>query len=69
MSGPADHPHNVGYRGEPCKPPAGLEGTARWEWKVKWNQGRMQAESEGEGPLVLFEGTGGLHSTAERREG
>ena len=42
--GPPDHPYNVGWRNEPCRPPADLDATGKWEWRVKWRQGRRAAE-------------------------
>ena len=44
LTGPPDHPYNVGFRNEPCRPPKTLDATGKWEWRVKWKMGRRAAE-------------------------
>ena len=41
-----NHPFQIGYRGEPCRPPADLDATERWEWRRKWRHGNDQAEHD-----------------------
>ena len=35
----ADHPYQIGLRGEPFDPPADLSPRARAEWTRKWEAG------------------------------